>query len=83
MNTVEFNSINPANLVSVDDMSMYLFLMHRELVDDLLEYITIFTDDEMIQEIVNLLDLDVTGVIAPGNHGPMIVGYLTPGSCNA
>ena len=77
MNIIDASEVrNRDSLVSIDDLSMYLFLMHRDLVDILLEFITIFTDDEMIQEIVNTLNLDVTGVMESG----VIVGYITPGS---
>lgn len=77
MNIIDASEVrNMDSLVSIDDLSMYLFLMHRDLVDILLEFITIFTDDEMIQEIVNTLNLDVTGVMESG----VIVGYITPGS---
>lgn len=77
MNIIDASEVrNMDSLVSIDDLSMYLFLMHRDLVDLLLEFITIFTDDEMIQEIVNTLNLDVTGVMESG----VIVGYITPGS---
>lgn len=76
MNIIDASEVrNMDSLVSIDDLSMYLFLMHRDLVDILLEFITIFTDDEMIQEIVNTLNLDVTGVMESG----VIVGYITPG----
>lgn len=77
MNIIDASEVrNRDSLVSIDDLSMYLFLMHRDLVDILLEFITIFTDDEMIQEIVNTLNLDVTCVMESG----VIVGYITPGS---
>ena len=77
MNIIDASEVrNMDCLVSIDDLSMYLFLMHRDLVDLLLEFITIFTDDEMIQEIVNTLNFDVTGVMESG----VIVGYITPGS---
>ena len=71
MNIIDASEVrNMDCLVSID------VLMHRDLVDLLLEFITIFTDDEMIQEIVNTLNLDVTGVMESG----VIVGYITPGS---
>ena len=80
MNTVDINSINPdTRLVSVDDVEMFLNLMHRDLVDIILEYITIFTDDEMIQEIINTLNLNITCVV--DNNTP--VGYITPRSVKA
>ncbi len=80
MNTVDINSINPdTRLVSVDDVAMFLNLMHRDLVDIILEYITIFTDDEMIQEIINTLNLNITCVV--DNNTP--VGYITPRSVKA
>ena len=80
MNSVDINSINPdTRLVSVDDVAMFLNLMHRDLVDIILEYITIFTDDEMIQEIINTLNLNITCVV--DNNTP--VGYITPRSVKA
>ena len=80
MNTVDINSINPdTRLVSVDDVAMFLNLMPRDLVDIILEYITIFTDDEMIQEIINTLNLNITCVV--DNNTP--VGYITPRSVKA
>ena len=80
MNTVDINSINPdTRLVSVDDVAMFLNLMHRDLVDIILEYITIFTDDEMIQEIINTLNLNITCVV----DNNTLVGYITPRSVKA
>lgn len=71
----ELTNLN--DLISVDDLSMYLSLMYHDLVDILLEFITIFSDDEMIQEIVDTLDLNVTGVVEYYKNSPVIIGYIT------
>ena len=72
---VDASKVNlDVELVSIDDLSAYLNLMYHDVVDVILEYITIFTDDEMIQEICNMLDLDVKCV----RNFNTILGYITP-----
>ncbi|WP_458406022.1 hypothetical protein [Methanobrevibacter sp.] len=78
MNTVCIDDIKPGvKLVSTDDLATFLNLFYHDLVDDLLEYLTIFTDDEMIQEITNILKLNITMVFQSTNHGRIILGYIT------
>lgn len=80
MNTVCIDDIKPGvKLVSTDDLATFLNLFYHDLVDDLLEYLTIFTDDEMIQEITNILKLNITMVFQSTNHGKQIIGYITKG----
>lgn len=70
----ELTNLN--DLISVDDLSMYLSLMYHDLVDILLEFITIFSDDEMIQEIVDTLDLNITGVVEYYKNSPSLSDTL-------
>ena len=80
MNTVSIDNVNPGvELVSIDDMATFLNLFFQDLVELFLEYLTIFTDDELIQEIINTLNLNITCVV--DNNTP--VGYITPRSVKA
>ena len=80
METVKIENITSnVEIIPVDDIAMFLNLMYHDLVDIILEYITIFTDDEMIQEIINILDLNITCVV---DHGAPI-GYITPAGVKA
>ena len=77
MNVVSVHDLNKdVELISSDDEAMFLNLTFKEIVDELLEFITIYTDDELIQEITNVLNLDTTMVVEPTNHGQVVVGYL-------
>ena len=80
MRIVNINDVTPGTIItSIDDVAAYLNIMYHDLVDMVLEYITIFSDDEMIQEIINILDLNITGVV---DHGAP-VGYITPAGVKA
>ena len=48
---------NPEKLMSVDDLAMFFNITERELVEELLESYTDYTDEDIIKEIINILDL--------------------------
>ena len=75
MNITRLEDVTPEKtVISIEDVAAYLSLMYRDTVDMILEYVTIFTDDEMIQEIINTLDLNIICVVKQG----VPVGYITP-----
>ncbi|MBR1749045.1 MAG: hypothetical protein IJ743_04525 [Bacilli bacterium] len=77
MNVININDVAPGtNLTSIDDLAMFLNLMYHEVVDVILEYITIYTDTELIQEIINILNLKYTCVVESTTNGPITVGYI-------
>lgn len=77
MNVVSINDVAPGtSLISIDDVAMFLNLMYHDIVDVILEYITIYNDAELIQEIINLLNLKYTCVVESTNHGLITVAYI-------
>lgn len=86
MNTVDIHDINPETTrrVSADDLAVFFNLFYRELVEELLEVFTDFTDVDIIQEIVDTVGLDYICVIENSpNEGLLIHGYITPGGVPA
>lgn len=77
MNVIEIQDITPnTKLVSFKDTAMLLNIMYPETVEDLLEVFTDFTDFDIIAELVDTLDLNITAVIEPANHGVLVHGYI-------
>lgn len=77
MNVIEIQDISPnTKLVSFEDTAMLLNLMYPETVEDLLEVFTDFTDFDIIAELVDTLDLNITAVIEPANQGVLVHGYI-------
>ena len=77
MNIINIDDVAPGTrLTSIDDLAMFLNLMYHDTVDEILEYITIYTDTEMIQEIINTLNLKYTCVVESTNHGLIPIGYI-------
>ena len=80
MKTIEIHEVNQdAKIMTVADTAMYLNLMYHDAVDELLEVFTDFTDFDIIAELVDTLDLPLTAVVEPTNHGRLIHGYLKEG----
>lgn len=77
MNTIEIQELqSDVKIISVADTAMYLNLMYHELVEEILEVFTDFTDFDIIAELVDTLKLPLTAVIEPTNHGTLIHGYI-------
>ena len=63
MNVIEIQDITPnTKLVSFKDTAMLLNILYPETVEDLLEVFTDFTDFDIIAELVDTLDLNITAV---------------------
>ena len=81
MNVIQIHEVNPnAKIISVADTAMYLNLMYTETVEEILEVFTDFTDFDIIAELVDTLNLPLTAVIEPTNHGALIHGYIREGA---
>ena len=77
MNVIEIQDITPnTKLVSFKDTAMLLNILYPETVEDLLEVFTDFTDFDIIAELVDTLDLNITAVIEPANQGVLVHGYI-------
>ena len=77
MNVIEIQDITPnTKLVSFKDTAMLLNLMYPEIVNEILEVFTDFTDFDIIAELVDTLDLNITAVIEPANQGVLVHGYI-------
>lgn len=77
MNVIEIQDITPnTKLVSFEDTAMLLNLMYPEIVNEILEVFTDFTDFDIIAELVDTLDLNITAVIEPANQGVLVHGYI-------
>ena len=74
---------NPEKLISIEEIAMFLNLTEPELVEELLESFTDFTDIDIIGEIVDTLGLDYVCVVESTNKGPCIQGYLKTGGAVA
>ena len=80
MNTINVHEISPeTRLMSVDDTAAYLNIFYPELVDQILEAFTDYTDVDIIQEIVDTLNLDVTCVTEHSSVDLLIHGYVHGG----
>lgn len=79
MNVIYIQEL-PSNmkLVSFQDTASYLNLMYPEVVEELLEVFTDFTDFDLIAELVDQLNLNITAVVEPTNKGLLIHGYAHP-----
>lgn len=80
MNIVNIHDL-PENigLISVDDVAMYLNLTYPNLVEELLEVFTDFTDFDLIQEIVDTENLNYTCVVEQSSNGLLVHGYFKGG----
>ena len=77
MNVIEIQDITPnTKLVSFEDTAMLLNLMYPEIVNEILEVFTDFTDFDIIAELVDTLDLNITAVIEPAHQGVLVHGYI-------
>ena len=77
MKTIEITEVSSdAKITSFQDTAMYLNLLHHKLVEELLESFTDFTDFDIIAEIVDILNLNITCVVEPTNQGTLIHGYI-------
>lgn len=80
MKTIEIHDLQPdTKLVSFKDTAMFLNLMYPRIVSELLESFTDYTDFDLIAEIVDTLNLNITAVIEPISHGTLIHGYIHKG----
>lgn len=81
MNCIEVQDLpENVNLVSFQDTARFLNLFYREVVEELLECFTDFTDFDIIAELTDILDLNITAVIEPVNKNTMLVhGYIHDG----
>ena len=77
---MEFINLNELNegvkLSSFEDTAMFLNLTYPELVDELLDAYCDVSDCEIIHEIVDILNLPISCVLEPSNHGAAIHGYI-------
>ena len=81
MKTIEIQELqSDVKIISVADTAMYLNLMYHELVEEILEVFTDFTDFDIIAELVDTLTLPLTAVVEPTNHGRLIHGYIREGA---
>ena len=78
MNTIHLQEVPfEAKIISLPDTAMWLNLTQRKLVDELLEAFTDFTDQDIIEEIVDTLKLPLICVVEASNNGLLIHGYIT------
>lgn len=81
MNIVNIHDLKDTNgLISVDDVAMYLNLTYHNLVEELLEVFTDFTDFDLIQEIVDTENLNYTCVVEQSGNGLLVHGYIKGGA---
>jgi hypothetical protein len=77
MNIVDIREVYPGTPVeSIGDTAMYLRLFYPEIVDQVLEAFTEYTDVDIIQEIVDAVGLDITCVTKNSGLDLMILGYI-------
>ena len=80
MNAVRIDDVAPGtHFVSFQDTAMYLNLMYHEIIEELLEVFTDFTDFDIIAELVDTLKLNIVAVIEPIANGMLIHGYIHKG----
>ncbi|MBQ6350239.1 MAG: hypothetical protein IJI42_04855 [Methanobrevibacter sp.] len=80
MNVIDITELKPeTRLVSFQDTAMFLNLFCPEVVEELLEVFTDFTDFDLIAELVDILNLKITCVTEAMNHGTLIHGYIHDG----
>ena len=80
MNAVRIEDVAPGTrFASFQDTAIYLNLMYHEIIEELLEVFTDFTDFDIIAEVVDLLKLNITAVIEPMANGMLIHGYIHNG----
>lgn len=81
MNIISIHSINPeaVEVMSIGDTARYLRLFFPELVDEILESFTDYTEADIIQEIVDTLGLDITCVTEHSHVKLLIHGYIYGG----
>ena len=83
MNTINVHEVNPSvNVSSLGDTAAFLRLFFPELVDQILEAYTDYTDADIIQEIVDTLNLDITCVTEHSSIRLLIHGYIHGGCQN-
>lgn len=77
MNVVDIREVYPGTPIeSIGETAMYLRLFYPEVVDQVLESFTDFTDVDIIQEIVDTVGLDITCVTEHSGLELMIHGYI-------
>lgn len=78
MNTVEIHELQPnVEIISVADTAMWLNLTYHEIVEEILEVFTDFTDFDIIAELVDSLKLPLIAVVETSNEpGILIHGYI-------
>lgn len=77
MNVINITELKPdAKIVSFPDTAMFLNLCYPEIVEELLESFTDFTDADLIVELNDILNLNITCVVEPTNQGTLIHGYI-------
>ena len=80
MNAVRIDDVAPGTrFASFQDTAMYLNLMYHEIIEEILEVFTDFTDFDIIAELVDTLKLNITAVIEPTANGMLIHGYIHKG----
>lgn len=77
MNVIDITELKPdSRIVSFQDTAMFLNLFCQEVVEELLESFTDFTDFDIIAELDDILNLNLTCVTETMNHGTLIHGYI-------
>lgn len=67
MNILDVQEVTPGEkLISFQETAMYINLFHHDIVEELLEAFTDFTDFDIIQEVVDALNLNITAVFKKG-----------------
>lgn len=80
MNIVNIHDLpEDTGLISVDDIAMFLNLTFHNLVEELLEGFTDFTDFDLIKEIVDTEHLNYTCVVEQSHKGLLVHGYIQGG----
>ena len=82
MNVIDIQEVQPnVKINSVGDTAIFLNLFHHETVEELLESYTDFTDFDIIAELVDELNLNITAVVETTNTpGTLIHGYIHGGA---
>ncbi|WP_407415734.1 hypothetical protein [Methanobrevibacter sp.] len=78
MNVIDIHNVpQDVEILSVGDTAMGLNLFYPEVVRELLEAFTDFTDFDIIAEVIDTLKLDITCVVeASDPPGKLIHGYI-------
>lgn len=80
MNTVSIHEVpSGTKVISVDDTAIYLRLFYPELVGEILEAYTDCNDIEIIQEVIDAEDLEITCVTEHSGIELLIHGYIHGG----